>query len=112
MFRAFRTYFHALLGLLKNRLRLCHRIGAGSFLRGSAISTSGNSPNVVQAASEARQRGLRVIALTGRTGGNLAQAADLLLAVPSDDTARTQEVHILCLHALAESVEAELKDLP
>jgi D-sedoheptulose 7-phosphate isomerase len=74
-----------------------------------AISTSGNSPNVLLAAHEARRRGLKVIGMTARSGGKLASLVDLLVAVPADDTARTQEIHILALHALADGVEAALQ---
>jgi D-sedoheptulose 7-phosphate isomerase len=73
-----------------------------------AISTSGNSANVVAAARAARERGLRVIGLTGRGGGLLAEHVDLLLPVPSQDTPRIQEVHSICLHVLAEAVETLL----
>ncbi len=75
-----------------------------------AISTSGNSPNVLAAARLARERGCTVIGLTGRTGGALREHVDLLVAVPSDNVSRIQEVHALCLHALAEALESELLD--
>lgn len=75
-----------------------------------AISTSGNSPNVLLAAKEARARGCSVVALTGASGGKLAEVADVLLASPSTVVARIQEVHELCLHALAEALEADLAD--
>lgn len=70
-----------------------------------AISTSGSSANVVAAAEAARRADIEVVALTGEDGGRLATLADVLLAVPSRRTARIQEMHELCLHALAESVE-------
>jgi D-sedoheptulose 7-phosphate isomerase len=73
-----------------------------------AISTSGNSPNVLAAVDEARARGVRSIALTGRGGGKLAARVDLALVVPSDDTQRIQEAHICLLHALCEVVDATL----
>jgi D-sedoheptulose 7-phosphate isomerase len=73
-----------------------------------ALSTSGNSPNVVEVARAARKGKLFVVALTGRTGGALADAADLLLAVPSDHTPRIQEVHLLWGHDLCEIVEEVL----
>jgi len=72
-----------------------------------ALSTSGCSPNVLAAAREARAREIGVVALTGRGGGDLAALADVLLAVPHDRTARIQEMHGLCLHALAERLEAD-----
>jgi D-sedoheptulose 7-phosphate isomerase len=70
-----------------------------------AISTSGNSANVVEAAVQAQSMGCTVVALTGRGGGQLADHADLVVAVPSDTVARIQEVHQLCIHILAEAVE-------
>lgn len=72
-----------------------------------AISTSGHSPNVLQAASSAKQLGMKVIAITGEGGGQLGSLADVLFAVPSKHTARIQEVHEICLHALAETIETE-----
>ncbi|MFO7708767.1 MAG: D-sedoheptulose 7-phosphate isomerase [Desulfobacterales bacterium] len=68
------------------------------------ISTSGNSPNVVEAVRAAGRRGLATIGMTGR-GGGLAAAADLVLTVDSDVTARIQETHITMGHILCELVE-------
>ena len=73
-----------------------------------AISTSGNSPNVLAAVDEARARGLRTIAWTGRGGGKLASRVELALVVPSDDTQRIQESHIAIGHVLAELVDDAL----
>lgn len=73
-----------------------------------AISTSGNSINVVKAAEAAGQLGMQVIAFTGQGGGKLGDLADVVFAVPSTHTARIQEVHGICLHALAEAIETEL----
>jgi D-sedoheptulose 7-phosphate isomerase len=70
-----------------------------------AISTSGNSPNVVLAAQAARKRGCRVVALTGAAGGELARHADLTLQAPSSVVARIQEVHALCVHAIVEAID-------
>src|SRR5580658_1591778 len=70
-----------------------------------AISTSGNSPNVVQAAQTARGLGCTVVALTGAHGGQLAAHADLLLQAPSTVVARVQEMHTLCIHAIAEALD-------
>jgi D-sedoheptulose 7-phosphate isomerase len=70
-----------------------------------AISTSGNSPSVIQAARSARRLGLFTIALTGASGGRLRELADALIAVPSDETPRIQECHILVGHALCDAVE-------
>ncbi len=74
-----------------------------------AISTSGSSANVVEAARTGAERGLVVVALTGAGGGRLAEHADHLLAVPSTVVARVQEVHELLLHALAEAIEEFLQ---
>ena len=73
-----------------------------------ALSTSGNSPNILAAAHEARSRGMVVQAWTGEGGGKLAQACNLLLAVPSRTTARVQEMHILIGHVLCAAVDAEV----
>ena len=70
-----------------------------------AISTSGESANIIEAARTARERGCRVVALTGEAGGRLAEHADLLLDVPSTVVSRIQEIHAVCIHILAESVE-------
>ncbi len=73
-----------------------------------AISTSGNSPNVLAAVDEARSRGLRVLALTGKGGGKLAARAHVAVVVPSDDTPRIQESHGAVIHVLCELVDDEL----
>lgn len=76
-----------------------------------AISTSGNSPNVLRAVAAAHEAGLSVIALTGREGGDIAAAlapTDIELRVPSDRTARIQEVHALIVHCLCDLIDAEL----
>jgi D-sedoheptulose 7-phosphate isomerase len=70
-----------------------------------AISTSGRSPNVLEALKAARERGLLTVALTGEGGGALAPLADHLIAVPSRDTQRIQEVHGMVVHILCEIVE-------
>jgi D-sedoheptulose 7-phosphate isomerase len=70
-----------------------------------AISTSGQSTNVLAAVEAARAAGLTVIALTGRDGGDLGRAADVHVNVPEHDTARAQEVHRTLLHILCELVE-------
>lgn len=74
-----------------------------------AISTSGRSPNIVEAARRARARGLTVIALTGRTGGDLAGLSDVVLFVPADVVARIQEVHGIVIHALADAIERAVR---
>jgi D-sedoheptulose 7-phosphate isomerase len=73
-----------------------------------AISTSGNSPNVVAAAAAARERGAIVVGLLGRDGGRLAALCDEPLVVPARDTERIQEGHITLIHLLCELVEREL----
>jgi D-sedoheptulose 7-phosphate isomerase len=76
-----------------------------------AISTSGESPDVLAAVVTARARGLATIGLTGRDGGALGRAVDIHLNVPSPSTARTQEVHGTLLHVLCDLVEQELVDI-
>ena len=73
-----------------------------------AISTSGNSRNVVRAAQEARARALRVVALTGASGGELAPVADVAIRVPSTVTAHIQECHLTVEQLLASLVEDTL----
>lgn len=76
-----------------------------------ALSTSGASPNVLAAARAARDRGCSVIALTGSAGPLLA-LADVALAAPTDVVARAQEVHALCLHAMARALEEPIAPEP
>ena len=71
------------------------------------ISTSGRSPNVVEALRLARSNGLVTVGLTGGGGGRLAGLVDHLLDVPHTDTARIQEVHGMIVHILCEIVEEE-----
>jgi len=70
-----------------------------------AISTSGNSTNVVRAVLHARENGIRSVGLLGRDGGALAELVDHPLIVPVEATARIQEAHILMLHLLCEAFE-------
>ena len=72
------------------------------------ISTSGESPNVVEAIKLAKSKGAKTIGLTGGNGGKLANLADLVLIVPSDITPRIQEAHITIGHIVCELVEKEL----
>jgi len=72
------------------------------------ISTSGNSENVVLAAQKAKAQGLLVIGLTGDGGGKLKPLCDVLIAVPSKDTPRIQESHILIQHMLCDIIEQAL----
>jgi D-sedoheptulose 7-phosphate isomerase len=69
------------------------------------ISTSGNSPNVIQALRTARRLGLFTIGLTGASGGALREVVDVLIAAPSQETPRIQECHILIGHSLCNAVE-------
>jgi D-sedoheptulose 7-phosphate isomerase len=73
-----------------------------------AISTSGNSPNVLEAVKEAKKLGLNVIGLTGKDGGALAREAHVAITVDSGSTARIQECHIAIGHIFCELVEREL----
>lgn len=72
------------------------------------ISTSGRSPNVLNALDAARARGLSTVGMTGRGGGNMPGRCDHLLRVPSDSTPRIQEGHIAIGHAICQIIEAEL----
>jgi len=75
-----------------------------------AISTSGNSANVVLAAKTARERKCTVVALTGAHGGQLAAHADLVLPAPSTVVARIQEMHTLCIHVMFEALDALIRE--
>lgn len=74
-----------------------------------AISTSGNSPNVIEAIRVAHAQGVRVVALTGKQGGKMAAllaADDIHLCVPAERTARIQEVHLLAIHCLCDGIDS------
>jgi D-sedoheptulose 7-phosphate isomerase len=73
-----------------------------------AISTSGQSPNVLRAVQAARGRGITTLALTGRDGGPLAPACDHAIVVPSNTTARIQEAHIFIGHLWCAAIEQHL----
>lgn len=73
-----------------------------------AISTSGNSRNVLRAVEEAHRHGVKVIGLLGKGGGELAKWCDVAIIVPSNVTARIQEAHILIGHTLCGIVEQQL----
>jgi len=73
-----------------------------------AISTSGQSPNIVVACEQARSQRIKVIGLLGRDGGKVAPLCDLALIVPSDDTQRIQETHNLIGHILCELIESNI----
>jgi phosphoheptose isomerase (EC 5.3.1.-) len=79
---------------------------AGDVLIG--ISTSGNSRNVILAQQEAKSRGMLVCSLTGASGGQMKNHCDILLNVPSNDTPRIQESHILIGHIICQLVEEKL----
>jgi D-sedoheptulose 7-phosphate isomerase len=72
------------------------------------ISTSGESTNVVNAASQARDRGMSVIALTGREPTQLGRISDVTIAIPAIETALVQEVHSILVHLISDIVEASL----
>jgi len=76
-----------------------------------AISTSGNSPNVVAAVQAAQEREMHVVALTGKGGGRMGELlapGDVHLCVPHDRTMRIQEVHLLTIHCLCDAIDATL----
>ena len=72
------------------------------------ISTSGNSVNIINAFESAKAKGITTVALTGRDGGKMAQMADISIVVPSNDTPRIQESHILIGHILCDIIEKEI----
>ncbi|TND01828.1 MAG: D-sedoheptulose 7-phosphate isomerase [Bacteroidetes bacterium] len=72
------------------------------------LSTSGNSGNVVKALEKARETGMITVGFTGETGGKMKERCDYLLNIPSKDTPRIQECHMLLGHTLCEIVEAQL----
>ena len=74
-----------------------------------ALSTSGNSPNVIEGLVQARRQGMSTIAMTGGTGGQLVPLCDAIIAVPSTITARIQEMHILIGHMLCRALEQRLE---
>lgn len=74
-----------------------------------AISTSGNSPNVIEAIHKAHAQGITVVALTGKQGGKMTALLtdnDIHLCVPADRTARIQEIHLLTIHCLCDGIDA------
>jgi D-sedoheptulose 7-phosphate isomerase len=72
------------------------------------LSTSGNSPNILKAIEVAREKNVFVVGMTGKTGGKMATSCDLLLNVPSKDTPRIQEAHILLGHIVCQLVEERM----
>lgn len=84
------------------------RIISGIGVKGDVLvglSTSGNSMNIIRAFEAAKENGMRTIAFTGITGGQMKNTADLLINVPSSDTPRIQEAHILIGHIICQLVE-------
>lgn len=73
-----------------------------------AISTSGNSKNILAAVEEARKRGMITIGMTGSGGGKMNGLCDIMLKVPSNDTPRIQESHILIGHTICQIIEEQL----
>lgn len=76
-----------------------------------AISTSGNSDNVIHAIEAAHERGMIVVSMTGREGGEMVrhqQPEDIEIRVPSKSTARIQEVHLLTIHCLCDAIDQQL----
>ena len=73
-----------------------------------ALSTSGNSSNVIEAVKVAKKMKIVTVAFTGNGGGDLAPFADYLLDVPSESTPRIQEVHLILLHLLAQEIEKRI----
>lgn len=73
-----------------------------------AISTSGNSKNVLRSLESAKKLGIKTVGLTGRTGGKMKELVDYCICVPSEETPRIQETHILIGHILCAAVEKEL----
>ncbi len=87
------------------------RLIAGSATKGDVLvglSTSGNSENIIKAFEKAREMGVSTIALTGESGGIMKNLSDILLNVPSKDTPRIQEAHILIGHIICEFVEQNI----
>lgn len=73
-----------------------------------AISTSGNSPNIIEAVKVAKQKNMRVVGLLGKSGGELKDMVDFPLIVPSQITDRIQEIHIKIIHIFIEGIERQL----
>ena len=91
--------------LIFSRL-LCGTAKAGDVVVG--ISTSGNSKNILKAFEVAKEMGVKIIAMTGETGGAMKDYADILLNAPSKDTPRIQESHIMLGHIICELVETAM----
>jgi D-sedoheptulose 7-phosphate isomerase len=81
----------------------------GDFLVG--LSTSGNSGNILKAFEVAREKGIHTVGFTGETGGKMKDSSDFLVNVPSKDTPRIQESHIMLGHIICQLVEEQYFDL-
>ena len=73
-----------------------------------AISTSGNSPNVLKAVQKAKELGMKTVGFTGNNGGAMRDICDIMICTPSDDTPRVQEAHILVGHIICQLIEQEM----
>ena len=73
-----------------------------------ALSTSGNSVNILRAVEKARKMGIKVLSLLGKDGGRLKNMSDIEIIVPSDNTPRIQESHLMILHIICELAEKEM----
>ena len=74
------------------------------------LSTSGRSPNIVRCLDEAAKRGVKSVALLGKSGGSAARSATVPVVVPSASTARVQEMHLLMVHAICDAIEARFPE--
>jgi len=72
-----------------------------------ALSTSGNSPNILAAIETAKKQGMAAIGMTGASGGKMKSMCDLCICIPSSNTPRIQEAHITLIHAICEIVDSE-----
>jgi D-sedoheptulose 7-phosphate isomerase len=89
--------------------RLIEGIGQpGDVLVG--LSTSGNSANIIEAFRKAKRKGMITVAMTGASGGRMKEECDILINVPSSDTPRIQESHIMTGHIICELVEEQYFD--
>ncbi|QCD44399.1 phosphoheptose isomerase [Campylobacter mucosalis CCUG 21559] len=74
-----------------------------------AISTSGNSKNVLNAIEVAKKLGVKTLGLSGKGGGVMNEMCELNLVIPTNDTPRIQEMHILCIHTICQAVDEAMK---
>jgi D-sedoheptulose 7-phosphate isomerase len=73
-----------------------------------ALSTSGGSPNIIRACQMAREKGMKVYGLTGKTGGGMVDECDALIRIPDTDTALIQEMHLVILHLICQYIEEKI----